>query len=96
MTPTNPLTFWAMWGWGEMGGGEPWGALGGRRAGVLGTPTYMPQNDPVRKGANPAPFLCLFPLSLLKIALANAPNVHPLFVLECLVYYKRECVCELP
>ena len=31
------------------------------------------------------------------VALANTPSVHPLFVLYCIVYYKRErervCVC---
>ena len=36
-----------------------------------------------------------FALQDLKIALANTPRVHPLFVLYCIVYYKREreCVC---
>ena len=38
-----------------------------------------------------------FALQDLKIALANTPSVHPLFVLYCIVYYKREresvCVC---
>ena len=29
----------------------------------------------------------------LKIALANPPSVHPLFVLYCIVYYKSVCVC---
>jgi hypothetical protein len=30
----------------------------------------------------------LFALQDLKIALANTPRVHPLFVLYCIVYYK--------
>ena len=34
-----------------------------------------------------------FALQDLKIALANTPRVHPLFVLYCIVYYKRESVC---
>ena len=34
-----------------------------------------------------------FALQDLKIALANTPSVHPLFVLYCIVYYKRVCVC---
>ena len=34
-----------------------------------------------------------FVLQDLKIALANTPSVHPLFVLYCIVYYKRERVC---
>ena len=38
-----------------------------------------------------------FALHDLKIALANAPSVHPLFVLccilYCIVYYKCVCVC---
>ena len=34
-----------------------------------------------------------FALQDLKIALANTPSVHPLFVLYCIVYYKRERVC---
>ena len=29
----------------------------------------------------------------LKIALANTPNEHPLFVFYCMVYYKCVCVC---
>ena len=33
-----------------------------------------------------------FALQDLKIALANTPSVHPLFVLYCIVYYKSECV----
>ena len=40
---------------------------------------------------------CSLALQDLKIALANTPSVHPLFVLYCIVYYKRErereCVC---
>ena len=34
-----------------------------------------------------------FALQDLKIALANTPSVHPLFVLYCIVYYKSVCVC---
>ena len=34
-----------------------------------------------------------FALQDLKIALANTPSVHPLFILYCIVYYKRERVC---
>ena len=33
-----------------------------------------------------------FALQDLKIALANTPSVHPLFVLYCIVHYKRVCV----
>ena len=33
-----------------------------------------------------------FALQDLKIALANTPSVHPLFVLYCIVYYKKVCV----
>ena len=33
-----------------------------------------------------------FALQDLKIALANTPNAHPLFVLCCIVYYKSVCV----
>ena len=42
-----------------------------------------------------------FVLQDLKIALANTPSVHPLFVLYCIVHYKREreyvcmCVCAV-
>ena len=35
-----------------------------------------------------------FVLQDLKIALANTPSVHPLFVLYCVVYYKSACVCQ--
>ena len=41
-----------------------------------------------------------FALQDLKIALANTPSVHPLFVLYCIVYYKsvcaHACVCSDP
>ena len=33
-----------------------------------------------------------FVLQDLKIALANTPSVHPLFVLYCIVYYESVCV----
>ena len=36
-----------------------------------------------------------FALQDLKIALANTPSVHPLFVLYCIVYYKSVFVCVL-
>ena len=36
---------------------------------------------------------CSLLLQDLKIALANTPSVHPLFVLYCIVYYKSVCVC---
>ena len=32
-----------------------------------------------------------FALQDLKIAMANIPRVHPLFVLYCIVYYKSAC-----
>ena len=33
-----------------------------------------------------------FALQDLKIALANTPSVHPLFVLYCIVYYTSVCL----
>ena len=40
-------------------------------------------------------FALQFALQDLKIALANTPSVHPLFVLCCIVFYKGERVCEI-
>ena len=42
LTPTPAETFWAPWEWGVLWGG--WGHL---VVGVMGTPTSIPQNDPL-------------------------------------------------